>query len=219
MYVNPVPRRATPRSRLNRPGSTHSRSSGLISRMRSIFDVTTTRASPIGVDAPASPVPLLEGPPPGRASRPRGRTRRRRRWNEEDHETGRALDHRRIACVEAERQGVRQHLVRTERSLELPPRRVQIRHVARVGRDGDLGRVRARRAGAGRVREGTARRAGLPMPRSAPMDRLGSIRWSPGSPSVCCSFGPRPQSQGRRGPPRRSLRPPLADGQPRRCGR
>ena len=138
----------------------------------------------------------------------------------EDHETGRALDHRRIACVEAERQGVRQHLVRTERSLELPPRRVQIRHVARVGRDGDLGRVRARRAGAGRVREGTARRAGL-LPCHAPH------RWIASGPSggaldrrrsVARSV-PRPQSQGRRGPPRRSLRPPLADGQPRRCGR
>ena len=29
--------------------------------MRSIFDVTTTSASPIGVDAPASPVPLPRG--------------------------------------------------------------------------------------------------------------------------------------------------------------
>ena len=44
------------------PGSTHaSRSSGRISRMRFIFEVTTTRASPIGVDAPASPVPLPLG--------------------------------------------------------------------------------------------------------------------------------------------------------------
>ena len=132
MYVNPVPRRATPRSRLNRPGSTHaSRSSGLISRMRSIFDVTTTRASPIGVDAPASPVPLLED---HRQVVHRGRADARGDvvgGTREDHETGRALDHRRIACVEAERQGVRQHLVRTERSLEL--RRAASRSATSLG--------------------------------------------------------------------------------------
>ena len=58
----------------------------------------------------------------------RGRTRRRRRRSEGRPRAGRALDHRRIACVQAERQGVREHLVRTERFLELPSRRVQIRH-------------------------------------------------------------------------------------------
>ena len=50
------------RSRFGTPGSTHaSRSSGRTSRMRVICAVTTTSASPIGVAAPASPVPLPRG--------------------------------------------------------------------------------------------------------------------------------------------------------------
>src|SRR5581483_11354250 len=61
-YVNPEGASAVARSRFGSPGSTHARrSSGRTSRMRVIFEVTTTSASAIGVDAPASPVPEPRG--------------------------------------------------------------------------------------------------------------------------------------------------------------
>ncbi len=60
--VNPARRRWFARSRLGTPGSTHARrSSGRTSTMRVMRAVVTTRASPMGVAPPASPVPLPLG--------------------------------------------------------------------------------------------------------------------------------------------------------------
>ncbi len=60
--VNPCGCSAADRSRFGTPGSTHARrSSGRTSRTAVIFVVTTTSASPMGVDAPASPVPDPRG--------------------------------------------------------------------------------------------------------------------------------------------------------------
>ena len=67
--MNPSGATAFARSRFRTPGSTHARrSSGRTSRIRSIFDVTTTSASPIGVAPPARPVPEPRGTT-GRACR------------------------------------------------------------------------------------------------------------------------------------------------------
>src|SRR4029450_1928991 len=60
--VNPCGRGAFARSGFGTPGSTQARgSAGGISGRSVIFVVTTTSASPIGVDPPASPVPEPRG--------------------------------------------------------------------------------------------------------------------------------------------------------------
>src|SRR5205823_9629325 len=60
--MKPLARTAVARSRFGTPGSTQTRrSSGRISRTRSIFVVTITSASRSGVEPPASPVPLPRG--------------------------------------------------------------------------------------------------------------------------------------------------------------